>query len=41
MAGELHCRQLTHFHVHTKELPHYRFVDVYVTGHIIALCRLR
>jgi AAA+ superfamily predicted ATPase len=29
MAGELHCRRLTHFHVHTKELPHYRFVDVY------------
>lgn len=29
MARALHCRQLTHFHVHTRELPHYRFVDLY------------
>lgn len=29
MARALHCRQLTHFHVHTRELPYYRFVDLY------------
>lgn len=29
IARVLHCQRLTHFHVHTKELPHYRFVDVY------------
>ena len=29
IARALHSRQLTHFHVHTRELPHYRFVDLY------------
>jgi len=29
IASVLHRPQLTHFYVHTQELPHYRFVDVY------------
>jgi hypothetical protein len=29
IARILHCQKLKHFHVHTKDLPHYRFVDLY------------
>jgi hypothetical protein len=29
IARLLHCRQLRHFQVHTKDLPHYRFIDLY------------
>lgn len=29
IARRLHCRQVRHFRVHSKDLPHYRFVDLY------------